>query len=132
MKSLSSLEYLGLDGNNINKLVASRGPSNLRTLWLDNITTYVSSFQLLQSLRAFPNLTTLHLENNDFRGRIFDDGLLDLKNLEYLDLSFNTLNNSFFQAIKMMTSLKTLILWSCKLDGRIPTTQGFFNLKNLE
>ncbi|KAL9377271.1 hypothetical protein Peur_031391 [Populus x canadensis] len=32
----------------------------------------------------------------------------------------------------MMTSLKTLYLRRCKLDGRIPTAQGFLNLKNLE
>ncbi|KAJ6915022.1 receptor-like protein 15 isoform X3 [Populus alba x Populus x berolinensis] len=178
-ESLSSLEYLGLNGNNINKLVASRGPSNLSTLWLGNITTYGSSFQLLQSLGAFPNLTTLYLPSNDFRGRKLGDeiqnlsslemlylddcsldehslqslgtlpslknlslqelngivpsgGFLDLKKLEYLDLSYNTLSNNIFQAIEMMTSLKTLYLRSCKLDGRIPTAQGFLNLKNVE
>ncbi|KAI9397476.1 hypothetical protein POPTR_003G041600v4 [Populus trichocarpa] len=179
-ESLSSLEVLGLSGNNINKLIASRGPSNLTTLYLHNITTYESSFQLLQSLGSFPNLTTLHLSYNDFRGRILGDdelqnlssleslyldgcsldehslqslgalpslknlslfalgstvpsgGFLDLKNLEYLDLSSNTLNNSIFQAIRMMTSLKTLILRSCKLDGQIPIAQGFLDLKNLE
>uniref|UniRef100_A0A3N7ERQ6 Leucine-rich repeat-containing N-terminal plant-type domain-containing protein n=1 Tax=Populus trichocarpa TaxID=3694 RepID=A0A3N7ERQ6_POPTR len=170
-ESLSSLEVLGLSGNNINKLVASRGPSNLTTLYLHNITTYESSFQLLQSLGAFPNLATLYLSYNNFRGRILGDELqnlssleslyldqcsldehslqglgalsslknlslfalsgtvpsgvfLDLKNLEYLDLSSNTLNNNIFQAIRMMNSLKTLILMGCKLDGRIPIAQG--------
>ncbi|KAI9401103.1 hypothetical protein POPTR_001G065318v4 [Populus trichocarpa] len=39
-ESLSGLELLGLNGNNINKLIASRGPSSLSTLWLENITTY--------------------------------------------------------------------------------------------
>ncbi|KAI9378773.1 hypothetical protein POPTR_018G145512v4 [Populus trichocarpa] len=178
-ESLSSLEYLDLSGNNINKLVASRGPSNLKTLWLENITIYGSSFQLLQSLRAFPNLTKLYLGSNDFRGRILGDelqnlssleslylddcsldehslqslgalhslknlslrelngavpsgGFLDLKNLEYLDLSYSTLNNSIFQAIRTMTSLKTLNLMGCSLNDQIPTTQGFLNLKNLE
>ncbi|KAJ6958597.1 hypothetical protein NC653_040295 [Populus alba x Populus x berolinensis] len=160
-ESLSSLEDLSLGSNNINKLVASRGPSNLRTLWLDNIKTYRSSFQLLQSLEAFPNLTTLGLRDNDFRGRILGDdehslqslgalhslknlslqelngtvpsgGFLDLKNLEYLDLSFNTLNYSIFQTIRTMTSLKTLMLLTCNLNGQLPTTQGFLNLKNLE
>ncbi|KAJ6942318.1 hypothetical protein NC652_008207 [Populus alba x Populus x berolinensis] len=131
-ESLSSLEVLGLSGNNINKLIASRGPSNLTTLFLNNITTYESRFQLLQSLETFPNLTTLYLRFNDFRGRILGDGFLDLKNLEYLDLSYNTLNNSIFQAIKMMTSLKTLILRSCKLDGRIPIAQGLCDLNNLQ
>uniref|UniRef100_A0A3N7HYC5 Leucine-rich repeat-containing N-terminal plant-type domain-containing protein n=1 Tax=Populus trichocarpa TaxID=3694 RepID=A0A3N7HYC5_POPTR len=176
-ESLSNLEDLDLSGNNINKLVASRGLSNLSALRLENITTYESSFQLLQSLGAFPNLTTLYLSYNDFRGRIsalqnlsslqslyldrcslnehslrifgalpslkhlslqeLSDTLpsidfLFLKNLEYLDLSYNTLNNSIFQAIGTMTSLKILRLQSCGLDGRIPTAQGFLNLKNLE
>ncbi|KAJ6994910.1 receptor-like protein 15 isoform X3 [Populus alba x Populus x berolinensis] len=178
-ESLSSLEHLSLNGNNINKLVTSRGPSNLSTLWLGNITTYGSSFQLLQSLGAFPNLTTLHLPSNDFRGRKLGDefqnlsslemlylddcsldehslqslgalpslknlslqelngivpsrGFLDLKKWEYLDLSYNTLSNSILQAIETMTSLKTLYLQSCKLNGRIPIAQGFLNLKNVE
>ncbi|KAI9401092.1 hypothetical protein POPTR_001G063900v4 [Populus trichocarpa] len=173
------LNALHLWGNRIAGWVEKKGPSNLRSLWLENITTYGSSFQLLQSLRAFPNLTKLSMGYNDFIGRILSDelqnlsslqslyldgcsldeyslqslgalsslknmslqalngivlsrGFLDLKNLEYLDLSYNTLNNSIFQAIGTMTSLRTLILHSCRLDGRIPTTQGFFNLKNLE
>eukprot|EP00258_Populus_trichocarpa_P033165 XP_024449184.1 receptor-like protein 15 isoform X3 [Populus trichocarpa] len=178
-ESLSSLEYLDLSGNNINKLVASRGPSNLKTLWLENITIYGSSFQLLQSLRAFPNLTKLYLGSNDFRGRILGDelqnlssleslylddcsldehslqslgalhslknlslrelngavpsgGFLDLKNLEYLDLSYSTLNNSIFQAIRTMTSLKTLNLMGCSLNDQIPTTQGLCDLNHLQ
>jgi hypothetical protein len=54
-------------------------------------------------------------------------GFLDLKNLEYLDLNLNTLNNSIFQAIRMMTFLKALNLHGCKLDGRIPLAQGKVN-----
>ncbi|KAI9397467.1 hypothetical protein POPTR_003G041400v4 [Populus trichocarpa] len=178
-ESLSSLEVLGLSGNNIDKLVASRGPSNLTTLYLHDITTYESSFQLLQSLGAFPSLMTLYLNKNDFRGRILGDelqnlsslkslymdgcsldehslqslgalpslknlllralsgsvpsrGFLDLKNLEYLDLNLNTLNNSIFQAIRMMTFLKALNLHGCKLDGRIPLAQGLCDLNHLQ
>uniref|UniRef100_A0A2K2BTB9 Disease resistance R13L4/SHOC-2-like LRR domain-containing protein n=1 Tax=Populus trichocarpa TaxID=3694 RepID=A0A2K2BTB9_POPTR len=178
-ESLTSLEELGLGGNNINKLVASRGPSNLRTLWLENIITYGSSFQLLQSLGAFPNLTTLYLGFYDFRGRILGDklqnlsflknlyldscsldehslqsfralpslknlslqelnstvpsgGFLDLKNLEYLDLSYSTLNNSIFQTIRTMTSFKILKLEDCSLNGQIPTTQGLCDLNHLQ
>ncbi|KAJ6863502.1 hypothetical protein NC652_040135 [Populus alba x Populus x berolinensis] len=96
-ESLGSLKLLDLSGNDINKLIASRGSSNLSALILNNITTYGSSLQLLLSLRAFPNLTKLDLSNNDFRGKIL--GFLDLKNLKYLDLSYNTLNNSIFQTI---------------------------------
>ncbi|KAJ6863665.1 hypothetical protein NC652_040267 [Populus alba x Populus x berolinensis] len=155
------LNYLSLYGNSIAGWVEKKGPSNLSTLSLSNITTYGSSFQLLQSLEAFSNLTTLYLSYNDFRRRILGDnehslqslgallslknlsmralngivpfgGFLNLKNLEYLDLSDNTLSNSIFQAINTMTSLKTLKLQSYTLDGQIPTAQGFINLKNLE
>ncbi|KAI5593847.1 hypothetical protein BDE02_03G038000 [Populus trichocarpa] len=173
------LKALNLGGNRLAGWVEKKGPSNLTTLYLHDITTYESSFQLLQSLGAFPSLMTLYLNNNDFRGRILGDelqnlsslkslymdgcsldehslqslgalpslknlllralsgsvpsrGFLDLKNLEYLDLNLNTLNNSIFQAIRMMTFLKALNLHSCKLDGRIPLAQGFLNLKNLE
>ncbi|KAJ6857687.1 hypothetical protein NC651_039184 [Populus alba x Populus x berolinensis] len=178
-ESPSSLETLFLDGNNINKLVASKGPSNLSTLSLSNITTYGSSFQLLQSLGTFPNLTTLYLSYNDFKGRILGDGLQNLsfleelyldgcsldehslqslgalpslknlslralndivpsggllnpKNLEYLDLSFNTLNNNIFQAIRTMTSLKTLKLQNCSLNGQLPIAQGLYDLNHLQ
>ncbi|XP_052302785.1 receptor-like protein 15 isoform X3 [Populus trichocarpa] len=138
---LSSLETLYLGGNNINKLIASRGPSNLSTLSLgfQNLSSlknlYLDSCSLdehsLQSLGALPSLKNLSLQA--LIVTVPYGGFLDLKNLEYLDLSYNTLNNSIFQAIGTMTSLRTLILQSCRIDGQIPTTQvGFFNLKNLE
>uniref|UniRef100_A0A6N2KHP6 Uncharacterized protein n=1 Tax=Salix viminalis TaxID=40686 RepID=A0A6N2KHP6_SALVM len=175
----SNLETLHLGGKNITKVVASRGPTNLSALYLNNITTYGSSFQtLLQSLGAFPNLTTLSLGDNDLRGRILGDDLrnlssleelnlyvcsldenslqslgalpslknlslrgfsgailfqafLNLKNLELLDLSGNTLNSSkIFQTIRTMTSLKTLRLWDCSLNGQLPT--GLCDLNHLQ
>ncbi|KAI5593848.1 hypothetical protein BDE02_03G038000 [Populus trichocarpa] len=173
------LKALNLGGNRLAGWVEKKGPSNLTTLYLHDITTYESSFQLLQSLGAFPSLMTLYLNNNDFRGRILGDelqnlsslkslymdgcsldehslqslgalpslknlllralsgsvpsrGFLDLKNLEYLDLNLNTLNNSIFQAIRMMTFLKALNLHSCKLDGRIPLAQGLCDLNHLQ
>jgi hypothetical protein len=46
-------------------------------------------------------------------------------------LSYNTLNNSIFQAIGTMTSLKTLMLRSCNLNGQLPTTQGNVRLMTL-
>ncbi|KAI9397461.1 hypothetical protein POPTR_003G041400v4 [Populus trichocarpa] len=173
------LKALNLRGNRLAGWVEKKGPSNLTTLYLHDITTYESSFQLLQSLGAFPSLMTLYLNKNDFRGRILGDelqnlsslkslymdgcsldehslqslgalpslknlllralsgsvpsrGFLDLKNLEYLDLNLNTLNNSIFQAIRMMTFLKALNLHGCKLDGRIPLAQGLCDLNHLQ
>ncbi|KAJ6950964.1 hypothetical protein NC651_004588 [Populus alba x Populus x berolinensis] len=59
-------------------------------------------------------------------------GFLNLKNLEYLDLSSNTFDNNILQSIGTMTSLKTLILMSCKLDGQIPRAQGLCDLNHLQ
>ncbi|KAJ6863702.1 hypothetical protein NC652_040297 [Populus alba x Populus x berolinensis] len=59
-------------------------------------------------------------------------GFLDLKNLEYLDLNSSTLNNSIFQVIETMTSLKTLKLKGCSLNGQIATVQGLCDLNHLQ
>ncbi|KAJ6950968.1 receptor-like protein 9b [Populus alba x Populus x berolinensis] len=80
----------------------------------------------------FQQLNALDLGNNSIAGWVQNKVFLDLKNLEYLDLSYNTLNNIIFQTIRTMTSLKTLKLEDCSLNDQIPTTQGFLNLKNLE
>nr|TKS10329.1 hypothetical protein D5086_0000083870 [Populus alba] len=129
------LNVLSLSANRIAGWVKNKGSSNLSALILNNITTYGSSLQLLLSLRAFPNLTKLDLSNNDFRGKIL--GFLDLKNLEYLDLSYNTLNNSIFQTIgndfsgplppRFGTSskLRYVYLSKNKLEGPIAMT--FYN-----
>ncbi|KAB5514761.1 hypothetical protein DKX38_028667 [Salix brachista] len=181
MDGLSSLKLLYVNHNRLEGLIDLKGPTTLSTLILSNITAYGSSFQtLLQSLGAFPNLTSLVLDNNDLRGRILGDdlrnlssleeldlggcsldenslqslgalsslkslylralsgavpfhGFLNLKNLELLDLSSNTLNSrNIFQTIGKMTSLKTLMLRDCSLNGQLPTSQDFLNLKNLE
>ena len=103
---------------------------------------YESSFQLLQSLGAFSNLTTLYLRYNDFRGRILDDGKLyyiyiwaELQNLIenfekynirntkvvmfiYLGLieKFNLLFLFFWAEMQNLSSLESLYLDGCSLD----------------
>ncbi|KAB5514766.1 hypothetical protein DKX38_028672 [Salix brachista] len=132
MDGLSSLKTPDISYNRLEGLIDLKGPTTLSTLYLNNITVYGSSFQtLLQSLEAFPNLTTLGLGDNDLRGRVL--GFLNLKNLELLDLSGNTLNSSnIFQTIGTMTSLKTLTLWNCILNGQLPTSQGLCDLNHLQ
>ncbi|KAG5226261.1 receptor protein [Salix suchowensis] len=126
----SNLEVLYLSGNNITKVVASGGPTNLSTLRLSNITAYGSSFQtLLQSLGALPNLTTLGLGYNDLRGRVLGDDLQNLSSLEELDLYSCSLDENSLQSLGALSSLKNLSLR--ELSGAVPF-QGFLNLKNLE
>uniref|UniRef100_A0A6N2KNJ5 Leucine-rich repeat-containing N-terminal plant-type domain-containing protein n=1 Tax=Salix viminalis TaxID=40686 RepID=A0A6N2KNJ5_SALVM len=126
----SNLETLYLSGNNITKVVASGGPINVSTLYLNNITSYGSSFQtLLQSLGAFPNLTELGLGYNDLRGRILGDELRNLSSLEKLNLDSCSLDENSLQSLGALPSLKNLSLQT--LSGALPF-QGFLNLKNLE
>uniref|UniRef100_A0A6N2NEI5 Uncharacterized protein n=1 Tax=Salix viminalis TaxID=40686 RepID=A0A6N2NEI5_SALVM len=125
-----NLETLYLSCNNITKVVASGGPTTLSTLYLNNITVYGSSFQtLLQSLGAFPNLTTLGLGYNDLRGRVLGDDLRNLSSLEELHLDGCSLDENSFQSLGALPSLKNLSLQ--ELSGDVPF-QGFLNLKNLE
>uniref|UniRef100_A0A6N2KHN0 Uncharacterized protein n=1 Tax=Salix viminalis TaxID=40686 RepID=A0A6N2KHN0_SALVM len=125
-----NLETLELSSNNITKVVASGGPTNLSALYVNNITAYGSSFQtLLQPLEAFPNLTTLGLGDNDLRGRILGDDLLNLSSLEELNLDVCSLDENSLQSLGALSSLKNLSLPG--LSGAVPF-QGFLNLKNLE
>eukprot|EP00258_Populus_trichocarpa_P032555 XP_024448574.1 receptor-like protein 13 [Populus trichocarpa] len=128
-ESLSSLKHLGLGGNNISKLVASRGPSSLNTLYLGNITTYGNMSQLLQSLGAFPNLTTLFLHHNDFRGRKLGDELQNLSSLEILYLDQCSLDEHSLQNLGALPFLKNLSLSA--LSSTIPSG-GFLHLRNLK
>ncbi|KAJ6950960.1 receptor-like protein 15 isoform X3 [Populus alba x Populus x berolinensis] len=76
---------------------------------------------------SFPNLTTLYLEGNDFRGRILE--LQNLSSLEELFLDGCSLDEHSFQSLGALHSLKNLSLRA--LDGTVPS-KGFLNLKNLE
>ena len=51
-------------------------------------------------------------------------GLASLKNLEELDLSSSTVDNSFLQTVGNITTLKSLSLYGCRLNGSIPKAQG--------
>ena len=47
-------------------------------------------------------------------------GLASLKNLEELDLSYFIVDNSFLQTVGKITTLKSLSLYACRLNGSIP------------
>ena len=107
----------------------------MRTISLYNITIYESSFQLLQSLGVFSNLTTLHLGDNDFRGRILGDGKLYFR---YSDVYIFGINSkikfgTFKQTeLQNLSSLEMLYLNDCSLDEHSLQSLGALSsLKNL-
>ncbi|XP_037496254.1 receptor-like protein 56 [Jatropha curcas] len=76
-----------------------------------------------------PSLKLLSLRR--LKGSVPTGGLLNFKNLEYLDMSTSTINNSFgLQGIGMIRHLKILSLAGCGLTGPIPT--GLCKLKFLQ
>ncbi|KAI9378787.1 hypothetical protein POPTR_018G145522v4 [Populus trichocarpa] len=127
-RPFQQLEWLSLSYNRIAGWVEIKGPNNLRYLSLKNITTNGSSFQLLSSLGAFPNLTTVYLNDNDFKGTILE--LQNLSSLEKLYLNGCFLDENSIQILGALSSLKYLSLY--EVSGIVPS-QGFLNiLKNLE
>uniref|UniRef100_A0A6N2N073 Uncharacterized protein n=1 Tax=Salix viminalis TaxID=40686 RepID=A0A6N2N073_SALVM len=127
--ALPNLTTLGLGYNDLRGRVLGydlRNLSSLEVLNLDGCSLHENS---LQSLGALPSLKNLSLRA--LSGSVSCQAFLNLKNLELLDLSYNTLNSTNnFQTIGTMTSLKILSLQGCRLNGQLPT--GFLNLKNLE
>nr|TKS09223.1 hypothetical protein D5086_0000095370 [Populus alba] len=140
LDALINLEEVYLDGNKIDKFVLSkdtRGFGNVSLISLSNSTSNGRAlpFTLLQSLTKFPNLRTLYLDENNLEGSFgtpLDKDLASLKNLEKLGLSFSTVDNTFLQTVEKITTLKSLSLYSCRLNGSIPKAQGLASLKNLE
>ncbi|KAB5514765.1 hypothetical protein DKX38_028671 [Salix brachista] len=78
------------------------------------------------------SLKTLTLWDCNLNGQLpTSQGFLNLKNLEHLDMSDSTLNSSsIFKTIGTMTSLKTLWLQGCSLNGQLPT--GLCDLNHLQ
>ncbi|KAJ6912865.1 receptor like protein 21-like isoform X1 [Populus alba x Populus x berolinensis] len=140
LDALINLESLDLAGNKIDKFVLSkdtRGFGNVSLISLSNSTLNGRAlpFALLQSLTKFPNLKTLHLDENNLEGSFgttLDKGLASLKNLEVLDLSSSTVDNSFLKTVGKITTLKSLRLNGCRLNGSIPKAQGLCQLKHLQ
>ncbi|KAJ6912830.1 receptor like protein 21-like isoform X4 [Populus alba x Populus x berolinensis] len=140
LDALINLERLDLAGNEIDKFVLSkdtRGFGNVSLISLSNSTSNGRAlpFTLLQSLTKFPNLRTLYLDENNLEGSFgttLDKDLASLKNLEMLDLSSSTVDNSFLQTVGKITTLKSLRLNDCRLNGSIPKAQGLCQLKHLQ
>ncbi|KAG5226194.1 LRR receptor serine/threonine-protein kinase [Salix suchowensis] len=118
--ALPNLTTLGLGYNDLRgRVLDLRNLSSLEELDLGGCSLDENS---LQSLGALPSLKNLSLQG--LSGAVPFQGFVNLKNFELLDLSYNTLNSSnIFQTIGTMTSLKTLTLWDCSLNGQLLTSQ---------
>ncbi|XP_073266193.1 cuscuta receptor 1 isoform X2 [Populus alba] len=135
LDALINLERVNLAGNEIDKFVLSedtRGFGNVSFISLSNSTSNGRAlpFTLLESLMKFPYFRTLSLAKNNLEGSFGTTldkdlaSLASLKNLEELDLSLSTVDNSFLQTVRKITTLKSLRLNGCRLNGSIPKAQG--------
>ncbi|XP_042978586.1 receptor-like protein 45 isoform X3 [Carya illinoinensis] len=102
---------------------------------LDLSHNFLNETSFLQSVATIKSLKTLNLARNKLMGSFPTKGwemFSRLENLEILDLSQNSLNEtSFLQSIVAVKSLKTLNLAWNALTGSFPTKE-LANLSNLE
>ncbi|KAK0571606.1 hypothetical protein LWI29_018774 [Acer saccharum] len=104
--------------------------SNLQLLSLRNVSIHDGK-TLLQSLGSFPSLKTLYLGYNNFSGIMSSPDLSNLKNLKNLVMGGTNLNISVLQSIGRLTSLDTLSLSNCNLEGTLPDQGGLCELVHL-
>ncbi|KAL5736987.1 hypothetical protein ACOSQ2_031775 [Xanthoceras sorbifolium] len=131
--SLSNLERLDMSVNKIDKFVfpkGNKGLRNLSDLSLANVNINDGS-SLLQSLGSFPSLTELNLGFNNFIESTTSGGYLhNFTNLEELWLDDSSLHISLLHSIAAFTSLQTLSMGSCQVNGTL-SFQDLPNFKNL-
>ncbi|KAK1592097.1 hypothetical protein Q3G72_019436 [Acer saccharum] len=94
---------------------------NLQFLGLRNVSIHDGS-TLLQSLGSLPYLKKLDLSYNNFNGNIMSTRELhNITNLEELTMRGASFHASLFQSIAAFTSLETLDMSDCQLNGIIGT-----------
>ncbi|KAJ0008093.1 hypothetical protein Pint_29206 [Pistacia integerrima] len=78
LDSLSNLEELDMGGNEIKKILFSKGETSLRKLtWLRLSNMSISDGNsLLQTLGLFPSLDSLEFDYNNFSGEVTTNGKL--------------------------------------------------------
>ncbi|KAB5514783.1 hypothetical protein DKX38_028689 [Salix brachista] len=129
--ALPNLTTLGLGDSDLRgRVLAFLNLKNLELLDLSSNT--LNSSNIFQTIGTMTSLKTLILKDCSLNDQLpTTQGFLNLKNFEFLDMSRSTLNSSnIFQTIKTMTSLKTLRLWGCNLNGQLPT--GLCDLNHLQ
>ncbi|XP_049379052.1 receptor-like protein 14 [Solanum stenotomum] len=146
LSQLSSLKSLNLSSNNIaprsemwftdNKI----GSGSERLSGLDKLEILDLSYNnledenVLSALELNTSRTTLKkldIRYNRFQSFIPNEELGALRNIEYLLLDGNTLDENFLRSSGVMSSLKVLSVAHCNLNGTLPL-QGLCDLKYLE
>ncbi|KAG2254185.1 hypothetical protein Bca52824_084321 [Brassica carinata] len=106
----------------------------LRSLEILDLSLNAFNNSIFPFLNAATSLTTLSLRRNFMDGPFPAKRYKSLRrsrNLEILDLSRNSLNNSIFHFLNAVTSLKTLFLRSNNMNGLFPVEE-LKDLTNLE
>ncbi|GLT90604.1 hypothetical protein SLE2022_085270 [Rubroshorea leprosula] len=141
LSELSSLKSLNLASNYFqvsNHTNGFKRLSKLRSLEILDLSYNYLNNGLLTSLSDLLSLKSLNLANcnlmiasNHMEGADFEK-LSRFRHLEFLDLSDNKdLNNSILSYLNSFSSLKTLILSNCRLNGTL-STRELSNLRNLK
>ncbi|XVF34544.1 hypothetical protein REPUB_Repub18cG0068100 [Reevesia pubescens] len=136
LEGLSNLGELDMSRNEVTHFVASppgnRSLSQIRVLYLDGVFTN-GSISLFQLVETFSSVKTFFLRGNYYFDATFNvsQDIHLLNNVENIFLDYSTLNSNILQSIEVLTSLKTLSLLDCGLNGTLPA-QGWCNVKNLE
>ncbi|KAF5464161.1 hypothetical protein F2P56_014257 [Juglans regia] len=144
LSNLTSLMTLSLSGNSLGVdegVINVEGGTFERLAVLRNLKTLNLEFNefddsIIPSLSGLTSLATLNLARNRIQGVNYGEGwkmLSRLENLEILDLSHNSLNDtSCLQSIAAIKSLKNLNLAHNIELGRSFPTKELANLSNLE
>ncbi|GKV51110.1 hypothetical protein SLEP1_g57786 [Rubroshorea leprosula] len=137
---LEELKSLFLRGNSIFGFMKNEGLEKLSSL--SNLEVLDLSYNrlnnsILSSLASLSSLKVLNLANNHMKGSLHISGVkrpLGLSNLEVLDLSDNSFNNTILSSLKGISSLKSLYLGWNKLKGilNIKELVGLNELKELD
>ncbi|PHT31144.1 hypothetical protein CQW23_27481 [Capsicum baccatum] len=157
LRRLRNLEALDLSGNRFNHSIFEpiRQSSSLKSLNLSR--NYIGSgsdrlsgldkleildlsynyldlenvFSTLQINTSRMALKRLDIRSNQFQSFLPNEELGALRNMEYLLLDRNILDENFLRSSGVMSSLKVLSVSRCGLNGTLPL-QGLCDLKYLE
>ncbi|CAN4114788.1 unnamed protein product [Withania somnifera] len=132
LRRLRKLEVLDLSGNNLNRSIFE-SISQLASLKLLNL----SHNQIGSGSERLSGLDKLEILDLNSNYNLEDENILSalelgaLRNIEYLLLDGNTLDENFLRSSGVMSSLKVLSVAQCNLNGTLPL-QGLCDLKYLE